>query len=195
MIENTGRFALLAVVAFAVLGANDLALARSLSMKSRSDADAAPAAQTEPIVMSARVGEHPGLTRFVLELSDPVTPRVFTLANPDRVVLDLPDVLWRLAAPDRPSGRGAIRSYRYGMFRPGDSRIVIDLNHPVSPAPVLLIPPKGGSGYRLVLDLLPTSNEQFARSAGWPEDVLAKADGGKRAIEAEAPRENDSSSQ
>ena len=105
MIGNTGRFALLAVVAFAVLGANDLGSARSLSTKSRNDADAGPAAHSEPIVMSARVGEHPGLTRFVLELSDPVTPRVFTLANPDRVVLDLPDVLWRLAAPDRPSGR------------------------------------------------------------------------------------------
>ena len=96
MIGNTGRFALLAVVAFAVLGANDLGSARSLSTKSRNDADAGPAAHSEPIVMSARVGEHPGLTRFVLELSDPVTPRVFTLANPDRVVLDLPDVLWRL---------------------------------------------------------------------------------------------------
>jgi N-acetylmuramoyl-L-alanine amidase len=188
MIENTGRLALLAAVALALLAANGVGSARSLTGKA--DNDVGSTVQTVPIVMSARIGEHPGLTRFVLELSDPVTPRVFTLANPDRVVLDLPDVLWRLAAPDRPSGQGAIRGYRYGMFRPGDSRVVIDLNRPVSPAPVLLIPPGGGNGYRLVLDLRPTSSEQFARSAGWPDDVLAKEDGGRRTREA-APREND----
>jgi N-acetylmuramoyl-L-alanine amidase len=169
MIENTGRLALLAAVALALLAASGVGSARSLTGKADNDA---------------------GLTRFVLELSDPVTPRVFTLSNPDRVVLDLPDVLWRLAAPDRPSGQGAIRSYRYGMFKLGDSRVVIDLNRPVSPAPVLLIPPRGGNGYRLVLDLRPTSSEQFARSAGWPDDVFAKEDGGRRTHEG-APREND----
>lgn len=129
---------------------------------------------SQPVVIGARIGEHPGMTRFVLELSDAVTPRVFTLVNPDRVVMDLPDVLWRIDTPDRPSGRGAVRSYRYGSFRLGESRIVIDLNRPVSLAPLLIIPPRDGNGYRIVLDLAPTSREQFVRNAGWPEDVLVR---------------------
>jgi N-acetylmuramoyl-L-alanine amidase len=172
MVRKLAHFALLALLIGAQLSVDDTAFARPLAAKSRDDAGGT----AQPVVMGARIGEHPGLTRFVLELSDPVSPRVFTLADPDRVVLDLPDVLWRIGAPDHPSGRGAIRSYRYGMFRPGESRIVIDLNRPVSLAPLLIIPPKDGYGYRLVLDFTAASHEQFARGAGWPEDLLAKRD-------------------
>jgi N-acetylmuramoyl-L-alanine amidase len=171
MVRGFGGFALLALTVGAIVLAGEAAPARSFAAKSQ---DTAAGSQAQPVVMGARIGEHPGLTRFVLELSDPVTPRVFTLASPDRVILDLPDVLWRIGTPDRPSGRGAIHSYRYGLFRPGESRIVIDLNRPVSLAPLLIIPPKDGDGYRIVLDLTPTSREEFARNAGWPEDLLAK---------------------
>ena len=59
-----------------------------------------------PVVLNARIGEHGDHTRFVVEMSDPVTLRVFTLANPNRLVIDMPEVLWRLQAPDRPSGKG-----------------------------------------------------------------------------------------
>ena len=45
-----------------------------------------------PIVMSARIGEHDDRTRLVIELSDPVNLRAFTLNNPDRVVVDMPEV-------------------------------------------------------------------------------------------------------
>jgi N-acetylmuramoyl-L-alanine amidase len=178
MVLKTGIFALLVLLGCGVLVGGNIAEARPLATKTPDDS---AAAQTQPVVMGARIGEHPGLTRFVLELSDPVTPRVFTLASPDRVVIDLPDVLWRLGTPDRPSGRGAIHSYRYGTFRPGESRIVIDLNRPVSLAPLLMIPPKDGNGYRIVLDLSPISREQFAKTAGWPEEVLATRKTGLRA--------------
>ena len=87
-----------------------------------------------PIVMSARIGEHNDRTRLVIELSDPLNLRAFALANPDRVVIDMPEVSWRLGAPPRPSGFGPVKSYRYGLFRAGDSRMVIDLNSPVSVA-------------------------------------------------------------
>ena len=51
----------------------------------------------DPIVMSARIGEHPDRTRFVVELSDPVDIRTFTLTNPNRVVIDMP--------PQKPTAR------------------------------------------------------------------------------------------
>src|SRR5579871_4167501 len=66
-----------------------------------------------PIVLSARIGEHDDRTRFVIELSDPVNLRTFTLTNPDRVVVDMPEVAWRVGAPPRPSGFGSVKSYRY----------------------------------------------------------------------------------
>jgi N-acetylmuramoyl-L-alanine amidase len=110
----------------------------------------------------------------VVELSDPVQFRVFTLSNPDRVVIDMPEVLWRLKGPPVPQGRGAVHSYRYGMFRPGNSRFVIDLNGPVTTSDPLVLPPEDGYGYRVVLDLFPTTQAAFDKHAGWPADLRAR---------------------
>ncbi|MGH6888711.1 MAG: N-acetylmuramoyl-L-alanine amidase [Rhizomicrobium sp.] len=127
--------------------------------------------KTVPIIMGARIGEHPDRTRLVLESSDPLRISVFTLARPDRIVIVLPDVQWHLGAADHPNRRGAIKSYRYGLFRPGISRFVIDLNRPVTLDKPLLLRPESGYGYRTVLDLRPATQEQFERKAGWPADV------------------------
>jgi N-acetylmuramoyl-L-alanine amidase len=127
--------------------------------------------ESAPVVLGARIGEHRDHTRVVLELSDPVKLHVFTLAKPDRVVVELPELLWRLQAPDRPSGRGAVKDYRYGPFRAGASRLILDLNQPVSARPPVILPPAGGAGYRIVLDLYPTTQTQFERTAGWPANL------------------------
>jgi len=129
------------------------------------------ASTSAPVVLSVRIGEHPDHTRFVVELSDPVKLRVFTLSNPNRLVVEFPDLLWRAQSSDRPSRQGAIKAYRYGPFRPGESRLIIDLNKPVSARPPLILPPSGGAGYRVVLDLYPASQTQFAKAAGWPVDL------------------------
>jgi N-acetylmuramoyl-L-alanine amidase len=124
-----------------------------------------------PMVMSARIGEHDDRTRLVIELSDPVNLRTFALANPDRVVIDMPEVTWRLGAPPRPSGFGSVKSYRYGQFRTGNSRMVIDLNQPVTVSDALVLPPSSGFGYRVVIDLFPTTRPKFDALAGWPADL------------------------
>jgi len=127
-----------------------------------------------PIIMGVRIGEHQDRTRFVVEVSDPFTMRTFTLSGPNRVVVDMPVVQWHLEAPPRPTGRGIVRSYRYGLFRPGNSRFVIDLNSPVAISDPLVIPPAGGYGYRVVIDLFPTTQAKFDQTAGWPEDLRAR---------------------
>lgn len=127
-----------------------------------------------PVVMGARIGEHEDRTRFVVELSDPVNMRTFTLNNPNRVVIDMPAVQWHLSGPPRPTGFGAVRSYRYGLFRPGNSRFVIDLNQPVTVSDALVIPPQDGYGYRVVIDLFPTTQAKFDQTAGWPADLKAR---------------------
>jgi N-acetylmuramoyl-L-alanine amidase len=128
----------------------------------------------QPIVLSARIGEHADRTRFVIELSDPVNLRTFTLTKPDRVVVDMPEVQWRLSAPPRPSGFGSVKSYRYGVFRKGNSRMVIDLARPVTVSDPLVIPPSNGFGYRVVIDLFPTQQGKFVANAGWPADLKAR---------------------
>jgi N-acetylmuramoyl-L-alanine amidase len=128
----------------------------------------------EAVVMGTRIGEHQDRARFVIELSEPVEMRSFTLANPNRVVIDMPSVRWALNGPPRPGGSGVVRSYRYGAFRPGNARFVIDLNQPVNVAEPMVLPPEKGSGYRVVIDLFPTSQAKFDRNAGWPADLKAR---------------------
>jgi N-acetylmuramoyl-L-alanine amidase len=128
-------------------------------------------ANTEPVIIDTRIGEHPDRTRFVVETSDPVDVRVFTLANPDRVVIDMPEALWRVRDADRPSGRGAIKDYRFGIFRAGNSRFVIDLARPAKPGEPVVLPPRDDHGYRTVVDLLPTPQADFVRTSGWPADL------------------------
>src|SRR5687768_15349987 len=84
-----------------------------------------------PIVIGLKLSETAQRTRFAIELSDPVDVKVYTLTNPNRVVIDMPDVLWRAGDDARPSGRRAVKSYRYGQFRRGNFRFVVDLNAPV----------------------------------------------------------------
>jgi N-acetylmuramoyl-L-alanine amidase len=144
--------------------------------QARTEPKPAVAAAREAVVMGARIGEHPDRTRFVVELSEPIAMRTFTLNNPNRVVIDMPAVRWHLDGPPHPTGNGAVRSYRYGMFRPGNSRFVIDLNQAVNVGEPLVLPPEDGHGYRVVLDLFPTTQAKFDRTAGWPADLKARDD-------------------
>ncbi len=119
--------------------------------------------------LKLRFGENDGAQRIVLELSEPAPYRVFTLENPYRVVIDLPEVNWRFSAPKPPSG--AISAVRFGLFQPGRSRMVLDLKGPARVANSFVLEARGARPARLVIDLTSQSREAFANSAGWPSDA------------------------
>lgn len=133
---------------------------------------APPAEQVsqQPVVIDLDFVRQEGRTRLEVELSDPVGVQIFTLTDPNRVVIDMPEVLWRLGDDAALAGSGVVRSYRYGLFREGNSRFVIDLNEPVRVSEPAVLPPQGGRAFRLSLELFPTSAESFAAGAGWPEE-------------------------
>ena len=130
----------------------------------------APEIAQQPVVIGLRLGAEEDHARLVVELSDPVGVQIFTLTEPNRVVIDMPEVLWRNADNGLPSANELVQSYRYGLFREGNSRLVIDLKAPVTVSEPRTLPPEGGHAFRLVLDLFPTSMESFAANAGWPEE-------------------------
>jgi len=113
-----------------------------------------------PVVHSARVGDYPTKTRFVLDLTEPVRFDIFILANPYRVVIDLPEVGWNIRPEAVPRSR-LIRGYRLGLFKPGNSRVVIDVAGPVAIAKSFLLPPADKRYHRLVIDLKTVSAEAF----------------------------------
>lgn len=121
-------------------------------------------------VTDARIGLHPDKTRFVIELSKTVKFRVFTLDNPKRVVIDLPQVDWKLPFNSGKRGMGPIRNVRYDLYRAGTSRLVLDLDQPLKLEQAFIIPAQSGDGRRLVMDFSPTTAVLFSEKAGWPTD-------------------------
>jgi len=124
-------------------------------------------AVAKPDIVAARIGGHPDKTRFVLELSQEPQFRVFTLPDPFRIVIDLPEFNWRVNPKDTPRGGGVIQAMRFGLFAPGTSRVVLDVGKPVLLDKVFVIPPDGAKPYRFVLDARPvTRSAYFAQPKG-----------------------------
>ena len=129
----------------------------------------APARAEEPLsVTDVRIGQHGDTTRFVLDLTASAEYQIFTLADPDRIVIDMPQFLWTGPTTGSDSKNGLISGYRYGVFQAGQSRLVLDLDHPAVVRRAFLIPPQGDLGYRFVLDIQSTDNATFAASVKAP---------------------------
>ena len=83
------------------------------------------------VAIAAETVSRDGTTRLTLTLSRAIEARAFVMERPDRAVIDLPEVNFQLdQETGKMSGRkrdGAIASFRYGLFAPGRSRIVVDL--------------------------------------------------------------------
>jgi N-acetylmuramoyl-L-alanine amidase len=115
------------------------------------------------IVNDMRVIGDPERTRFVVDLEKSPQFGVSRLANPYRLVVDLPDVDFKDSAKPG-SGRGLVSDYRYGLIAPGKARIVLDLSGPVEVVNTFVLDPLGNEPARLVVDLVPTTAEKFAKA-------------------------------
>src|SRR5262245_9453861 len=78
----------------------------------------------QAIAKDARLAGDRGRTRFIADLSRKVDVNVFSLADPSRVIIDLPEVRFQMPPGLGTEKRGLITGYRYGLFAPGKSRIV-----------------------------------------------------------------------
>ncbi len=125
-------------------------------------AGSAAFAQQQLSVTAVRLGQHPDMTRFVMEINAEPAYRIFTLPDPYRVVIDLPQVDWRV--PENQTKRrsvGVVDALRFGLFAPGTSRVVLDAEAPVVVKKAFVLPPKEGYPHRLVVDLQRVSRTAF----------------------------------
>lgn len=121
-------------------------------------------------ITGARVSQDVDRTRVVLELSEPVAFRHFTLKNPCRVVFDLAEVEWQLPVEQFAIESPSLKALRYGLFRPGTSRVVLDCKVPVAVDRAQLISGRSGQGQRLVIDLIRVPAENPAAPTGAPAE-------------------------
>lgn len=138
------------------------------------------AASQAKVVTDVRVGSQGKNTRFVLDLSTSLPFRAFVLGDPYRVVIDLPEVGWRLPQRPLPSNVGLMKSVRYGLFKEGTSRVVLDVSNPAKIAKAFLLPPSSGAGHRLVVDLAPTTKAEFAEILKENTPIFVASAGGAK---------------
>jgi len=117
------------------------------------------AAPSTITIVGTRVWPAADYTRITFEAAKPLKHTLFTLKNPERLVLDLENVdpNGKLASlVDRIGANDPyVKGVRVGRFKPGVVRLVFDLKAEVKPQ-AFVLSPVGQYGHRLVLDLYPT---------------------------------------
>jgi N-acetylmuramoyl-L-alanine amidase len=124
-----------------------------------------------PVATAARVAGDENRTRFVADLTAPVGYTVYVMANPYRVMIDLPQVAFSLPAGAGDDTRGLVTQYRYGPVDDGHSRIVLDTDGPVLIDKAFLLKPKDGQPARIVVDLVKTTKEAFDATLAAEDDT------------------------
>lgn len=145
---------MIATAVVAVWVALSSALAQDLSALARLDPQSSSIGDTrQGIVVS-------------LALSQPVPWRLRVLDAPPRLILDVREVDWSgIGQVSRASVR--VTDLRAGVFRPGWSRLVLELNGPFLVDQAEMRTAEGAA--RLVLRLEPASQAAFAAKAAAPE--------------------------
>ena len=94
-----------------------------------------------------------------------VEARGFVMERPDRAVIDLPEVNFQLdPAPER-RREGLVQSFRYGLFAPGRSRIVIDLAGPATVGRIETATRPRDGAVLLTIPLQRVDREAFRKAA------------------------------
>jgi N-acetylmuramoyl-L-alanine amidase len=137
-------------------------------LASRADPAAmSPDLPERPTASAAKIERTGPHTKLIFEISTAVDATAFVLADPDRVIVDLPQTDFLL---DPESGRladgphqktGLIAAYRFGQLAPGKSRIVIDLRGPARLLRAACEKSDSDTHPRLVIELTTTDRADF----------------------------------
>ena len=147
-------------------------------------------------VSAVRVWPAPDYTRLTIESPEAIEYTLFTLKDPDRVVVDLEGVDFNAALESLPSRIAPDDPYigeaRVGRYRPGVVRVVLVLKARVD-AQAFALRPVASYAYRLVVDLYPAQSvdplaallqeleQEGAKSTSPPVAVPPAADDRNRA--------------
>src|SRR5262245_15294665 len=72
----------------------------------------AAGASSLPVAIDTRLGRDESRTRFIIDVSHTISLTAFTLADPYRVVIDLPQVSFQFPAKTGEGGRGLVKAFR-----------------------------------------------------------------------------------
>lgn len=105
-------------------------------------------------------------TSFRLDLSVGVPAEIYTLANPYRVIVDLPDVAFELPEGTGQQGSGLVTTFRYGQFAERKARVVLDTAGPVRIEKAAMTAAVAGKGIVFTFDMVTTDPASFGVGTG-----------------------------
>jgi N-acetylmuramoyl-L-alanine amidase len=107
------------------------------------------------------------------------------MERPDRVILDLAEVTFHIPAEAGRRKEGLVSSFRFGLFAPGRSRVVIDLAQPALVSKVEVEPNPRDGTFTLVVELTRADREAFRKAVADP----AAAEQTAATLPAEPPKD------
>ncbi len=117
-----------------------------------------PLAHADIAVSSTRLWPAEDYTRLTIESAKPISNKMFTIDNPDRLVIDLKNVELNQALNELTqkvsSNDPYVSSVRVGQFKPDTVRLVFELKNEIKPQ-IFSLKPVGDYGHRLVVDIYP----------------------------------------
>ncbi|WP_246504935.1 N-acetylmuramoyl-L-alanine amidase [Microvirga antarctica] len=120
-------------------------------------------ASTSVIAAAVTVRAEADRTLFSVTLSEPVEANAHLMEGPDRVIVDLPEVAFHVPTDQGSKREGLIASYRFGLFAPGRSRVVIDLSQPATVADIRVQTDAPGGAAVLIIELKHADRDEFRK--------------------------------
>lgn len=113
-------------------------------------------AAEKPAVLAVRAADHDGITRVVLEITQPITFSQAEGGDAHHLDIAVPELDWRAdSASALGHGVGLVQHLKFMIPDAGGGRLSLDTAKPAALQKMFLIPPNGAGNYRLVLDLEP----------------------------------------
>ncbi len=148
------------VLAFALL-AGPVSLMLLFLAPGVAQADTADSPSERLVAFAARIAGDEARTRIVLDFDRAPVIETRYIANPDRIVIDLPATAFAFAEADL-KATGLFSDIRYGSMDATSARLVLTAARPARLAMADIRPNEDGNGYRLVLDAELVPEQEFA---------------------------------
>ncbi|WP_307377710.1 N-acetylmuramoyl-L-alanine amidase [Peteryoungia aggregata] len=113
------------------------------------------------VAYAARIAGDEARTRIVLDFDRAPTVEARYIANPDRIVVDLPATAFAFAEKDL-QATGLFSDIRYGSMDATSARLVLTAARPARLVTAEVVVNEDGNGYRLVLDAELVPQQDFA---------------------------------
>lgn len=122
-------------------------------------------------------------TRIVVMFDREPKLSTLLLDNPHRLVVDLPETRFGFDEKSM-EPRGLVSRVRYGLVGKGRSRLILTLRGPFKVEDLRVLKNESASGYRLVADIVATSDREFAEQLQGRKEITSSTDRDEKPVQA-----------